>query len=267
MSHGTTSVIGKVYDGVRPATVLWTVQAEAGGCALSTPRAPFCPGGCGSSAACVDDGVCAPYPASQNVGTVRLTGLATSAGEELVLTSVANTYQPPAGTTISYPGFAEGDELELRASGGDTGAFRLVARGVGELALRDADTLALAQGAALSLAWTGATDPAASAVHVELDISHHGGSRGMIECEVADTGALAIDAALVDRLLALGVAGFPTIIVTRSSVGHTNAGAGHVDLVVASKLEVPIAIPGLESCTEDSECTPPATCQPDLTCK
>jgi len=169
---------------------------------------------------------------------------------------------------ITYPGFAEGDVLELTADGSEfTGAFRIVASGVSELALSGAATLTLTSGQPLALAWDGATDPTASVVHVKLDISHHGGSKGMIECDVPDTGALSIEAALADQLVALGVAGFPTIIATRSSIGHTNVADGHVDLIVSSKVEVPIAIPGLESCTETSECTPPKTCQPDLTCK
>lgn len=264
---GYTSVLGKIYDGVNPEAVIWDAAMTEGGCTLRTPRVPFCSPSCGSNMVCVETNTCASYPTSQSVGSVRVEGLHTSGGATGVdLIAVANAYQTPASAGLSYPGFAAGDKLKLTASGSAfSGAFSITTSGVAQLALAGADSLALAASTALALGWTaGASD---SQIHVALDISHHGGSRGKIECDVADSGALTLSSAMVDRLLSLGAAGFPTIIVTRSAAGHAAVADGHVDLIASSQLEVSIRVPGVQSCVDDKQCTPPATCQDDLTCR
>jgi hypothetical protein len=264
---GYTSVLGKVYDGVNPEAVIWDTTMTDGGCRLQVPRVPFCSPSCGSNMVCVDTNTCASYPTSQSVGSVRVEGLHTSSGATGVdLIAVANAYQAPASAGLSYPGFAAGDKLELTASGSAfSGAFSITTSGVTQLALDHADSLALAASTALALGWTaGASD---AQIHIALDISHHGGSKGKIECDAADRGALTLSSAMVDQLLSLGVAGFPTIVVTRSVTGHAAVADGHVDLVASSQLEVSIGVPGVKSCVDDTQCTPPATCQDDLTCR
>jgi hypothetical protein len=264
---GFTSIFGKVYDGVQPQTVVWTPQSTDGGCVLSTPHTPFCSPSCGAVAACVADNTCQPYPAAQSVGTVHVAGVKHGSSSEVDLVAVANSYQPPAGTVLDYPGFAEGDAIELTASGSSfTRSFHATARGVAAFELANADSLALQSSAALALAWTAPTNQG-SEIAIKLDISHHGGSKGRIECALDDTGSLTIGAPMIDALLALGAAGYPSIIVTRTSTGHAAVATGHVDLVVSSEVEVPIAVPGVISCTDTTQCTPPATCQSDLTCK
>jgi hypothetical protein len=263
---GYTSVLGKVYDGVTPDTVVWEVAATSGGCTLSIPHVPFCATACGSTMACVADDTCAPYPAAQSVGAVHLDGVKTTAGTGVDLTAVANSYQV-AGATLAYPAFAEGDAITLTASGSAFAtAFTASSKGVATLALTNAGSLALVAGAPLALGWT-APASAGSTIHVKLDISHHGGSKGKIECDAGDSGALSVASSLVDQLLGLGVAGFPTIIVTRAATGYAAVATGHVDLVVASEVEVAIGVPGVQSCTSDDQCTAPATCQDDLTCR
>ena len=268
VTPGHTSILGKVYDGPQPEAVIWEPRATAGGCTLSTPKVPFCSPGCGSTAVCVADNTCQPYPASQSVGTVRVTGLRTSNGAELELTSVSNSYQVGAGITLMYPAFAEGDAVTVTASGSAfTGAFAVGTRGVGTLEVANAASLALQQGRSLALAWNAPGAVTTSKMHVKLDISHHGGSKGKIECDADDSGTLAIGDAMVDQLLSLGAAGYPTIILTRTTTGRVAVANGHVDLVVASEVEAPIAVPGVVSCTDDVQCTPPQTCQTDLTCR
>lgn len=268
VTPGYTAILGKVYDGIQPETVIWDAARSESGCVLATPRVPFCSPGCGASAACVADNTCQTYPAAQSVGTVHVTGVAASTGSSFDLTAVANTYQPAASTTLVYPGFGEGDAIKMTASGSSfASAFSLAAQGVAALAIAGADGLALAAGQPLQLSWAVPGAGTSSQVHVALDISHHGGSRGKITCDVADAGSLAITAAMVDQLLALGAAGYPSIVITRSTTGHAAVATGHVDLVVASQVEAPIAVPGVQSCTTDDQCTPPATCQDDLTCK
>ena len=78
---------------------------------------------------------------------------------------------------------------------------------------------------------------------------------------------LEIPAALLDSLVALGVAGFPTIVLTRSTVGSAVIAAGRVDLLVFSELEQEVEIPGLVSCTDDADCPEGETCGSDLRCR
>jgi len=263
---GTTSVLGKVSNGATPASVVWEEVASEGSCRLEKPRVPFCSPACGS-AVCVEDDVCQAYPDGQSVGTVTLSGVNdTGGGATLTLKEVAKAYQAPAGTTFAYPPFAEGDPVHLKATGGDLPGFELEARGVATLWLGD-EASALESGKPLELKWTAAADPKASSVHLKLDVSHHGGSKGMIECDQDDTGSLTIPASLMTQLLDLGVAGFPTVIVTRSTTAQANVGTGVVALVVASTTEHAVTVPGVDSCTADDQCPDGETCQADLTCQ
>lgn len=258
---GFTAVLGKVFDGTQPEAVIWTDAATAGGCTLKTPSVPFCSTPCGSTAACVADDTCQAYPASQTVGTVTIEGVS---GSTITLTSVQNSYQLPAGTSLAYPAFDEGATLRLRASGSEfTSSFTSTAVAISPLALTS-PSFALVEGQPLPLAWTPS---GAAAIEVKLDISHHGGSKGKVECTLDDSGSSEISAAIVDQLLALGAAGFPTIIVTRVSAGHAAVADGHIDLLVTSELEQPIDVPGVISCTDDDDCEAPTTCQDDLTCR
>jgi hypothetical protein len=267
---GRTTVVGVVYDGPSPENVVWETAMMAGDCKLLTPRVPFCATPCGSGAACVEDDTCAPYPTKQGVGTVHVAGLSITAGGTgggFDMTPIANSYSTPGSVTIAYPGFAEGDDVSIAASGADAAcAFDITARGIPPLAVTTSQP-ALAQSTALQLAWTAPADTAAATVEIKLDISHHGGTKGMIECEADDTGSLTIPAALVAELLDLGVAGYPTIVVTRASTGSTTTAAGRVDLVVSSQVERAVLVDGLVSCTDDASCPDGQTCQPDLKCQ
>jgi hypothetical protein len=263
---GTTSVLGKVSTGATPSNVVWDEAATEGPCRLEKPRAPFCAPSCGSDV-CVEDDVCRAYPTAQSVGAVTLSGVnLTGGGSSLELKEVAKAYQPPAGTTFAYPPFAEGDAVKVSAAGGDLPGFELETTGVSPFWLTS-DDLMLEEGEPLELTWEAAADAKASSIHVKLDISHHGGSKGMIECDQDDTGSLSIPASLVSELLGLGVAGFPTVIVTRSASDRTALGGGEVALVVASTIERAVGVPGLESCTDNDDCPSGETCQADLTCQ
>jgi hypothetical protein len=125
----------------------------------------------------------------------------------------------------------------------------------------------VAQNTPVELRWTtpGAAGTG-SRVKVKLDISHHGGTRGMISCETADDGSLTIGAGLVTRLVGLGVAGFPSIVVTRENVGSATVGTGRVNMVVSSTVESYVTVPGVRSCTSNDDCMGMGTCRADLTC-
>jgi hypothetical protein len=245
--------------------VIWTVTKEDGDCRLEVPSVPFCDGGC-AGGVCVADGECQPYPTAHTVGEVTLSGVNVTGGQaELTLKEIAKAYQPVAGTTFAYPPFAEGDTIAVHAAGGDYAAFDLTAKGVAPLTFTSTN-FALAEGAELVLGWDAAADPKSSQIHVKLDISHHGGSRGMIECDADDTGELTISAALISELIGLGVAGFPSVIMTRVSSGSAEIAVGRVELVVSSKVERLVTVAGVDSCTEDMDCPDGGVCQADLTC-
>ena len=102
---------------------------------------------------------------------------------------------------------------------------------------------------------------------MKLDISHHGGSKGKIECTTADDGELELSSAMVSALVDLGVAGFPTIIVSRKAVGSVTISPGRVDFVAAAEVERAVTLEGVVSCNDSAQCPQGQTCQDDLTCK
>ena len=262
----STAVVGKVYDGATPATVVWEKPQVDGPCTLTTPRVPFCSSPCGSSSACVEDDTCQAYATARSVGLVTMTGVKTTGGDSsFTMSPVANTYQPPGSVSLAYPPFAEGDEVSVHAAGDYFPAFTLTSTGISPLALTSS-ALALKTDQPLALTWTKGT-AANATVHVKLDISHHGGTKGQIECDAADDGSLVISAQLITALLGLGAAGYPSVIVSRHAVGSTVISAGRVDLDVSSIVEQAVTVEGLTSCTKDADCASGKTCQSDLSCK
>lgn len=262
---GYTSVVGKVQDGQTPAQIVWETRATDGDCTLLVPRVPFCATPCGGTSVCVENDTCRPYPTAQSVGTVSVHGVRTAAGATAYdMTYVAGAYQTPGSVMLPYPAFAEGDAIRIDAAGSAfASAFTLSARGIAPLALTGS-TVRLQSGQALDLAWTAPTQTG-SRVQVHLDISHHGGTRGKVECDTADDGAMTLSASLVTQLLALGVAGYPSIVVTRVTTGTAAIPAGRVDLSVTSDIETAVEIPNLRSCTSSADCDG-GTCRADLTC-
>lgn len=265
-----TTVAGAVNDKVPPEGILWDVATTDGDCQLLKPRVPFCTPACGGTAVCVADNTCDPYAVKQDVGTVTVTGVRTSTGAtsfELAFPSpTIRTYQVPGAIQLAYPGFAPGDTVTIAATGSDfTPAFTATATGIAPLEVTNPDR-DLARNAPVDLTWALPTGGGSSEIRLKLDISHHGGSKGKIECVTADDGALTLSAALVTELLDLGAAGFPTVILERRATGSALTTAGRVDLVLGSEVERPVTVPGVISCDGDEDCTPPATCRSDLTC-
>jgi hypothetical protein len=258
-----TAVLGKVYDGTMPSALVWSVAAEADGCRLLTPRVPFCSPGCGGTAVCAEDGLCVPYPKAQNVGRVQVSGLG---GSAFGMDPIGGSYQPGAGVSLPYPPFAGAAPVAVSAAGGAAiAAFSVASRGIKPLQVPG--TFSLADGQPLPVTWTPPADPGGTRLEIKLDISHHGGTKGKIECDSDDDGALTIPAAQVSQLLSLGVAGFPTIVISRVAGGATGTPQGRVTLRVVSGLELAVDIPGLHSCTANEDCPTGQSCQSDLSCK
>jgi hypothetical protein len=265
-SPGRTTIAGRIYGGVTPSAVNWVEKGSTGACKVFTPTTPFCETSCGSGALCVADNTCKAFPKSISAGKVTVTGIKLKSGAAAFsMTQLFNNYQPGVADTLAYPPFADGDAVAFSAAGDSSvGAFKVTSAGIGLLSLLN-DTITLADGKPITLKWTAPAKAGASVVSVFVDISHHGGSKGKIECEGPDNGSLEIAAGLVDQLKALGVSGFPKIEITRKSTG-TNADV-KVDLVLESLVSKELQIPGLISCGSTDDCPDGKTCQADLQCK
>jgi hypothetical protein len=110
----------------------------------------------------------------------------------------------------------------------------------------------------VALTWKAPGVAGLSRVKVYLDIAHYGGKKGEIDCDVADTGSFQIPAPLVTSLVDLGVAGFPTIVLTREARAASPTEAG-VTLAISSAIERPVDT-GNRDCDEKTPCPPGQTC-------
>ena len=255
-----TGVMGKIFDGPTPAPVAWKVVAEGGGCRLLAPTVPFCNPGCGGGAACVEGGTCVRYPSAVSLGRVHVKGLA---GGDFDMAEVGGNYQPTA--RIPYPPLPEGGKVEITAPGGSLGPLRLESVGIAPLELTS--RVQPISGQPLALAWIPPAHAHSSRIEVTMDLSHHGGSKGKIDCDVADTGSLEIPAAPIAALMALGISGYPSVVVTRVASGGTATRLGRATLRVVASVERAVEIEGLHSCTANEHCPAGMTCQVDLKCK
>jgi hypothetical protein len=263
-----TSFLGIVRDGAPNELTLWDTQSSVGECQLITPRQPFCSSECASGSACIADGVCNSDPTTRSVGTVTVTGLMTAASTtEFVIEPVAPkfNYVPLGSVDILNPPCAEGAEIRVATSGGDFAPFEVLAAGIIPLELLGADPIAMQRDQPLLLTWTPKGTTGVSRIGVKVDISHHGGTTGQITCDVDDTGSLAIAASLVNHLMDLGVAGFPTVLLTRRTTGRAPAPA-QVTLGVVSNVERALSIPGLVSCSIAADCPSGQTCLSSKNC-
>jgi hypothetical protein len=253
---------GFMYDGLQADLVIWDKKKTEGECSLYTPRTPFCDA-CESGQVCVDTNVCRTPPSTQDVGAVTLTGLNPPSGANpLALTPITNV----AGTTylcaetLPMPPCTEGTAVRLDAAGkGDYPPFSVQAQCIAPLVVTN-PAITLESGKAFTLTWTP-SGVASSRITVFLDLSHHGGSKGRVLCDTADTGSLQIPGALLESLMALGVTGYPRALITRVLTGTTPVGSGQAELKLYSDRDYIAEIPGLVSCQDDSECPAPQTCQ------
>lgn len=264
---GSTVIIGSVGDKPATESKIWELASESGDCQLLVPRVPFCDPGCGSGEVCVEDGMCVAERTAIDVGEVTVSGVMTTAGADSVtLTAIRNTYQN--GTmTLPFPAFAEGDPITLDAAGaGAVPAFSIDSNGIAPLELVQDAPYVVDGEADLALAWMAPSDPSSSRILVKLEISHHGGEKGKIECDVDDTGSFVVPADMQSDLIALGVAGFPTVTVTRSAQGTAQLPGGRVRLRVYQYEERSVTVPGVVSCESEAQCQAGETCLDNKTC-
>jgi hypothetical protein len=133
------------------------------------------------------------------------------------------------------------------------------------LAAGPMDKIPVRSGSPVKITWTPPAQPAISRVYIHLDIAHHGGKKGEVNCDVPDNGSYDMPAGIISKLISLGLAGFPTINVRRYFAA-TAASEPNVKIQIDTDLEREVDT-GVTSCNDDSQCTPPAKCQADKTCK
>jgi hypothetical protein len=256
MSEAFSVAGGTVYDGLVPEAFPLTVALEEQGCQLRKPALPFCSAGCGGGAACVDDETCAPYPKAQNVGVLRLEGL----GSEPV------TMEPfPPGfayqsKALPHPPCVEGAAVRLNADG-----FSAATVCIAPLVVSNS-AFPVQRGQALKLSWEAPAQADQTRLLIKLDVSHHGGKKGEIDCDVPDTGVLEIPATLITALVDLGLAGYPTIVLTRIASAPSPDQPG-IEFAISSGIEREVDT-GITSCTDDAQCPTGQLCNTDkLTCE
>lgn len=256
MTAAFSVVSGTIYDGPVPQTFPLVVAQETSGCQLLVPKLPFCSNGCGGDAACVDDETCAAYPKAQDVGVVQLSGL----GDPLVTLEPFPPSFNYQSVALPYPPCTEGEPVQLRTPG-----FDAEAPCIAPLVLTT-NEFPVQRGKPLALTWEAPKQPEQTLLRVKLDVSHHGGKKGEIDCDVADNGAVEIPASLVTALVDLGLAGYPTIVLTRiASAASSKASNVRFQLISGSEQAVDT---GVISCTDAAGCPSDQRCNPDnLTCE
>jgi Cys-rich repeat protein len=254
-----TDVSGLMYDGPTADLVVWEKKKTDGDCSLYTPRSPFCES-CPDGQVCVDTNVCRKQPATHSVGDVTLTGLNPPSGASSLKLTVGGNNAYLCAETLPVPPCTAGGTIGLSATGdGSYPAFSIQTQCIAPLALTT-KSVTLESGQPFTLTWTPGS-VASARITLEFDLSHHGGSKGQLRCDTADSGSVTVSAALIKSLLDLGVTGFPWLTVTRVVKGTAAVGSGQAQLSVYSDFRYDdMEIAGLKSCSDDSQCQSGQTC-------
>jgi hypothetical protein len=229
-----------------------TLEDTEADCELWVPTHPFCDPPC-SGGSCTEDGVCTPFAVAQDLGEITVKGL----GEDFALSPVGSsaTYQPVA--SLPYPPCDEGAGVSVAADG-----FELQALCIAPLIVPDSDPIEVLKDQPVELRWEPPDMQDVSRMHIALDISHHGGAKGEILCDVPDTGSYDIPAGLVTQLIALGVAGFPDVVLDRVSIAAAPE-APNVTLRLSASVQR-LVDTGIPSCTTTADCPDDLECDTNL---
>ncbi|MFC1642462.1 hypothetical protein ACFL5O_07220 [Myxococcota bacterium] len=287
-----TTVFGEVGDGPTPETTVKTALAAPSdatpGCVVYAVKPPDCVdiGGCSiqsddaecaaaaksgvNPCVCVAKDKCRPYPTKKDVGSVTVNGVGTTAGaDRFELENQADSYQVKADTTLAHPGFREGETIRVSATGGDYEAFEVSAPAITPFRFtnapfhlnRDPASTDTTKYQALTIEWNPPESATASRVTVDLNLSLHAGTVGILWCDVEDTGSLTISAGQISQLAGLGnIGGLPELTVTRITTGTVDIALGRVELLVMSEsVRFPI-VEGYTSCERPSDCDADQIC-------
>lgn len=249
MRAARSVISGKLYDGPIPNSMPLHVAMHMGSCQLLKPSLPFCTPACAQDRVCVASNTCQAYPKTKNAGELSVLGLASP----VILPAVPPSFAYQS-SELAYPPCNEGSEVTLLAMG-QTALNRCVA----PLTMARNDALPVRLGQPLRLAWNAPSLPHLSRIQIRLDIAHHGGNKtGEILCDVDDTGTFDVPAPLIDALINLGLAGAPSVIVSRTSSvplpSHPSVG-----FVVSSRVERAVDT-GVITCFDNAACPEDQIC-------
>jgi hypothetical protein len=263
----STNFSGALYNGENPE-LPWKLVMKEECLELLVPENPFCADDCGSDALCVADDSCALYPDRITAGTITVSGVNLSNSKSSFTSKPIGTWYT-AAVSFADPPFDAASTITLSSEGSaDAAAFSLTASGVEQIVLHN-DSVVMADGEPINLSWTPPSVSGSSVMHIEMDISYHGGTKAKIVGECNDDGTLEISAAMLTKLKSYGYSGFPKIIMTRRSASAVSALA-RAQLVVETTRQVYISIPGLVSCDPGSgnaNCPEGQTCGDDRRCR
>jgi hypothetical protein len=253
-----TGFLASFFDGPVPPLLASQVRQEQAGCQLLVPRAACVPA-CTGDAVCTGTNTCTPQPKQVDVGTLHVTGLGGMDHDVAPTAPNVLTYQ--IVPSLPYPSCAEGSEVKISATG-----FAATSKCISALTVTSPAPIAVTAGQPMRLDWTPPGRAGISRIQIELEISHHGGWRGQIECDVPDSGSFEIPAPLITALVNLGRAGYPTVKVVRTATAAAPTQPG-VKLTVLSRVETEVDT-GVVSCGAGNSPPCPAgrTCQVDFTC-
>jgi hypothetical protein len=254
-----TSLSGRVRDGVE-AIDDPILQSESGSCRLLKERVNICDPQCASGEYCNNELKCVPAPVAHNVGIVAVTGM--NVPVEMEPKMPGFSYYK-AG--LPQPGYDAGARLELESEGGDYAPLHLVVRGV-EAIDAPLDPVVAEADSPLTVTWVPAAADPAVRIEIEVKVNRHGSTPIFVSCESEDVGTFEIPAEAITAILDAGVTGFPEVKILRRSIASAELEPGCVDFVSLSEIAVPIEVPGVVSCQDDSDCPDGQTCQGDLTC-
>jgi hypothetical protein len=253
-----STVSGAVNNGVVPMTVLEEIAVE-GDCRALRRNNPFCDPPCASDETCDFDGSCVPYPLTQDLGTVDITGLVGPVSMEPV--SPGYTY---FDVSLGHPAYEPGVLVQL--STGETPWGPVTLHGVGVQQIEPTqDTWLVIEGQDLELGWTPPEGEVRSHVALRINIDQHGTTPINLYCSFEDDGTGVVPAALTDLLVNAGVTGFPSGSLVRRTVDSAPLGeAGCMELVISSTRNPDVRVDGYTPCQEDEDCPDGQTCNEAL---
>lgn len=258
-----TTFAGTITDAIVPAAVFQQL-AEEGSCQLLGPRSLFCDPECESGTTCSGDGSCIPTPENMTVGDVSVSGLLAP----LDVSPHPITANYTASILDPFPSFEAGAAIALHATGeDDVGPFTLDGVGIAPMAA-PSTVVAIQRDMPAVFTWDAAgADPESSAVYIDITVNPHGSTTGWIECLVEDTGEFEVPAALVTRLVDLGLSGFPRATLGRRSTDGVSLPSGCVDFRISSEVTIDLEVDGLVSCNTNDDCPDAQVCSVELACQ
>lgn len=250
-------VTGSLSNGIVPVAVLTRVL-DSGDCTIWRRENPFCDPTCSPGYTCDLTGECVPYPSTQDMGTVTLTGLSQPVTMEPV--TPGYTY---FDTSIPNPPWTAGDLLTLETTGGAYEPVTLYGVAPAPLVPVSLDWV-ITEGEPLAVAWDAPAGPVRSELVLTLRIDQHGTTPSSIECVFADDGAADVPADVIQTLMGFGVTGFPAGDLVRRTADSAAIGDGCIDLSATSSRLAHVEISGYTPCTRDADCPEGLTCNEAL---